>query len=60
MVNAKINIIIGTILIKYVPRWIKYGDKKVRNNNQLVVTIVGVLLLLTGIISLIRFLFSIF
>ena len=60
MVNAIINIIIGTILIKYVPGWIKYGKKKVRNNIQLVVTIVGVLLLLAGIISLIRYLFGFF
>ena len=60
MVNAIINIIIGTILIKYVPGWIKYGDKKVRNNIQLVVTVVGIILLLVGIISLIRFLFSLF
>ena len=60
MVNSIINIIIGSILIKYVPGWIKYGKKKVRNNIQLVVTIVGVLLLLAGIISLIRYLFGFF
>ena len=60
MVNAIINILIGTILIKYVPGWIKYGNKQVRNNIQLVVTIVGIILLLAGIISLVRFLFGLF
>lgn len=60
MANAIINFIIGVILIKYVPGWIKYGDKKVRNNIQLVVTVVGVLFLLAGIVSIIRYLFSFF
>jgi hypothetical protein len=60
MVNAIINFIIGVILIKYVPGWIKYGDKKVRNNIQLVVTVVGVLFLLAGIVSIIRFVFGFF
>lgn len=60
MANAIINFIIGVILIKYVPGWIKYGDKKVRNNIQLVVTVVGVLFLLAGIVSIIRFVFGFF
>ncbi len=60
MVNSIIKIFIGFILIKYVPRWINYGDKKVRNNIQLVVSIFGVLLLIAGIVSLIRFLFGLF
>lgn len=60
MVNAIIDIVIGIILIKYVPDWVKYGNKNIRSKIQLVSTIIGVLFLLIGVVSMIRFMFSYF
>lgn len=55
MADAIIKILIGYVLWRIVPKWITYGNKKTRERIQLALNIVGVLLVLLGAISIVRY-----
>lgn len=57
MINAIIKIIIGVVLWKLVPGWIQYGNRKVREAIQLVCNILGIVIVIAGVISIIKYLF---
>lgn len=56
MINAIVKIILGYLLARIIPQWIKYGNKKTRDLLQLICNIIGIILVILGIVSLIKFL----
>lgn len=50
-----ISIVIGLCVAFIVPEWIKFGDKKSRQFVQLVLNIIGILIIISGVISFIQF-----
>lgn len=57
MIGAILKIIVGLILWLVVPNWITYGPLKVRQWLQLICNIIGVLVVLSGGVSLVKVLF---
>lgn len=53
MVSAIIEIIIGLIIWKIVPRWITEGKKNVRDKIKLACNIIGVIIVVAGCYSLV-------
>lgn len=58
MIGTIIQIIIGLLVWKVVPGWIEYGNKKLRDFIQLCCNIIGIILVISGCISLIRLLLN--
>ena len=50
-----INIVIGYIIWRYIPGKITAASKKVRKSVDLGAQVLGIILMLTGIVSLIKF-----
>lgn len=53
MVSAIIEIVIGLVIWKLVPRWITEGNKKTRDLLKLVCNIIGVIIVIVGLYSLV-------
>lgn len=58
MISSIITILVGLFVSFMLPDWIKFGDKKTRDFVRLVFNVVGVIIILSGIISLIKFFLS--
>lgn len=58
MAHGIINLLVGFVLWKYIPGKITAGSKKVRSYIDLGAQILGILLMLTGAINLIKLIFS--
>ncbi|MCH4156282.1 MAG: hypothetical protein LKF31_08265 [Muribaculaceae bacterium] len=56
MVSAIIEIIIGVLIWKVGPKCIEQGKPSTRNTIKLIMNIVGVLIMICGIVSLIKWL----
>ena len=56
MIAAIIEIILGVFIWRVVPSWITTGSKGTRDTIALICNILGVLIVIGGIISLIRWL----
>lgn len=54
MIGSIIKIAIGFLLWKYVPRWITYGPAKTRSYIQLGCNILGLIIVISGVISLLH------
>lgn len=54
MANALIKIVLGILLCSYIPKWIKYGDKKIRGYIQLGCNIIGIILVIFGALSILN------
>ena len=54
MINAIIKILLGYLLARVIPQWIKYGNKKTRAYLQLICNVVGIILVILGVVSLIK------
>lgn len=59
MIAAIIEIILGVFIWRVVPSWITSGGKGTRDTVELICNILGVLIVIAGIISLVRWLFFI-
>ncbi len=53
--SAIVSIVVGLLFWRFVPKWIKYGKKKTRQKIQFWCNIIGIVLMLFGIISLVRY-----
>lgn len=53
MVSAIIEIILGLVIWKMVPRWITEGKKNIRDIIKLVCNIIGVIMVIAGCYSLV-------
>lgn len=56
MIDSIVRIIIGLMIWKIVPGWIEFGTSKARSFVQLCCDVVGIIILISGVISLIKFL----
>ncbi len=56
MIAAIIEIILGVFIWRVVPSWITTGSKSTRDTIALICNILGVLIVIGGIISLVRWL----
>ena len=51
-----VAIVVGLIVWRLIPKWIKYGKKKTRQKIQFWCNIIGILLMLGGIITILNYL----
>lgn len=56
MISSIVRIVIGLLIWKVVPGWIEFGTPQVRSFIQLCCNIVGIIIVISGVISLIRIL----
>lgn len=54
MISSIVRIVIGLLIWKIVPGWIEFGTPQARSFIQLCCNIVGIIMVISGIISLIR------
>lgn len=54
MVGAIIRIIIGLFIWKIVPEWVEFGSTKARSFIQLCLNIIGIVIVISGCVSLLR------
>ena len=53
-ISSSVTIIIGALVAFVVPEWVKFGDKKNRSFVRLVINVIGILIIISGVISFIR------
>lgn len=53
-ISSIVTIIIGALVAFVVPEWVKFGDKKNRSFVRLVINVIGILIIISGVISFIR------
>lgn len=53
-VSPIITIIFGLLVAFVLPEWIKFGDKKSRKFVQLVLKVMGIVIIVSGVVSCIR------
>jgi uncharacterized membrane protein len=58
MIASVVQIIVGLIVWKLVPDWIQVKGRKNKNLLKICLNIVGVLIIIFGIVSLLKSLFS--
>jgi hypothetical protein len=58
MVSAIIQIVVGLLIWKIVPDWINVKGRKKKNFIKLCLNILGVVIIIFGIISFIRWIFT--
>jgi hypothetical protein len=56
MLDSIITIVLGYVIWKYVPEWIKGGSASARSTINLVCSIVGIIMLLSGVVHLVKYL----
>lgn len=54
MVGAIIRIIIGLFIWKIVPGWVEFGSTKAHSFIQLCLNIIGIVIVISGCVSLLR------
>ena len=58
MISSIIQIIVGLLVWKIVPDWIEVKSRKSKNLVKIILNIIGIIIILFGIVSLIKTLFS--
>lgn len=58
MISSVIQIIVGILVWKVVPDWIKVKGRKKKNFVKLCLNILGVVIIIFGIISFLKWIFS--
>ena len=58
MISSIIQIIVGLLIWKIVPDWVEVKSRKSKSSIRLSLNIIGIVIILFGIVSLLRSLFS--
>ena len=58
MISSIIQIIVGLLIWKIVPDWVEMKSRKSKSSIRLSLNIIGIVIILFGIVSLLRSLFS--
>ncbi len=58
MISSIIQIIVGLLVWKIVPDWIEVKSRKSKNVVKIILNILGIIIILFGIVSLLKILFS--